>query len=45
MAEHLGWFCYFLIAGLLISGACFVLYDLFDEVEQIVDARDRDEAR
>jgi len=44
MAEHLGWFYYFLTAGLLISVACFVLNHLFDTVEEIVDARDREEA-
>ncbi|MDH3644090.1 MAG: MFS transporter [Gammaproteobacteria bacterium] len=44
MAEHLGWFYYFLTAGLLISVACFVLNHLFDTVEEIVEARDREEA-
>ena len=44
MAEYLGWFYYFLIAGTLISAACFVLYHLFDKVEQIVEIRDRAEA-
>jgi MFS family permease len=44
LAEHVGWFYYFLIAGTLISGACFVLYRLFDTVEEIVETRDREEA-
>jgi len=44
LAEHLGWFYYFLLAGTLISAACFVLYGLFDTVEAIVERRDRDEA-
>ena len=44
MAEHLGWFYYFLIAGSLISVACFVLYRLFDTVEALVEIRDIDEA-
>lgn len=44
MAEHLGWFYYFLISGTLISVACFVLYRLFDTVEGLVEIRDADEA-
>ncbi|HEY5680590.1 MAG TPA: MFS transporter [Pseudomonadales bacterium] len=44
MAEYLGWFYYFLVAGTLVSGACFVLYYLFDTIEDIVEERDRTEA-
>ncbi|MCZ6710596.1 MAG: MFS transporter [Gammaproteobacteria bacterium] len=44
MAEHLGWFYYFLISGSLISVACFVLYRLFDTVENLVEIRDLNEA-
>jgi MFS transporter, PAT family, beta-lactamase induction signal transducer AmpG len=44
LAEHLGWFYYFLIAGILVSGACFLLYALYDTVEASVDARDAAEA-
>ncbi|MEQ8487044.1 MAG: MFS transporter [Pseudomonadales bacterium] len=44
LAEHLGWFWYFAMAGLLISGACFVLHALYDTVEAEVDARDAADA-
>lgn len=43
MAEHLGWYLYFLVAGILISGACFVLYHVYDRIEALVDARDQSE--
>jgi PAT family beta-lactamase induction signal transducer AmpG len=45
LAEHLGWFYYFMLAGILISGACFLLYGMFDRVEAVVDARDARDAR
>lgn len=45
LAEHLGWFYYFLLAGTLISGTCFLLYFLFDRIEMLVDARDAAEQR
>lgn len=44
LAEHLGWFYYFLTAGILISGVCSLLYGLFDHIEALVDARDVREA-
>jgi fucose permease len=43
MAEHMGWFYYFLFAGMLICIACFVLYFLFDPIEDIVDRRNESE--
>ena len=43
LAEHLGWFYYFMVAGMLISGACFLLYAVYDRIELLVDARDADE--
>ncbi len=43
LAEHLGWFYYFLIAGALVSGTCFLLFVLFDRIEALVDARDATE--
>lgn len=44
MAEHLGWYLYFLVAGILISCACFVLYKVYDRIEELVDDRDIVEA-
>lgn len=44
LAEHLGWFYYFLAAGILISGTCFLLYGVFDRIEALVDLRDAREA-
>ena len=44
LAEHLGWYFYFVVAGILISGACFVLYRVFDRIEELVDDRDIAEA-
>ncbi|MEQ8859828.1 MAG: MFS transporter [Pseudomonadales bacterium] len=43
LAEHLGWFYYFLLAGVLISGACFLLYFVYDRIEALVDERDAQE--
>jgi len=43
LAEHLGWFYYFMVAGMLISGACFLLYAVYDRIEALVDARDATE--
>lgn len=40
LAEHLGWFLYFLLAGSLVVVACFILWTLFDRVEALVEARD-----
>ncbi|HSG90367.1 MAG TPA: MFS transporter [Pseudomonadales bacterium] len=43
LAEHLGWFLYFLCAGVFVVGACGAVYLLFDRVEALVEARDREE--
>lgn len=43
LAEHLGWFYYFLLAGILISSTCFLLYGVFDRIEDLVDQRDAQE--
>jgi len=43
IAEHLGWYGYFAFAGVFITLACFVFYALFDKIEGIVEARDRNE--
>jgi MFS family permease len=43
LAEHLGWFYYFILAGGLVIGACFVFYLLFDRIDAAVEARDRQE--
>ena len=43
LAEHLGWFLYFLSAGSFVVGACFVLWTLFERVEALVEARDAQE--
>lgn len=40
MAEHLGWAMYFGVAGVLVTGSCFLFYALFDRIETLVDARD-----
>ncbi len=40
LAEHLGWFYYFLLAGTLISATCFLLYAVYDRIEDLVDARE-----
>lgn len=40
LAEHMGWFFYFLLAGTLISATCFLLYFAFDRIEMLVEARD-----
>ncbi len=40
LAEHMGWFFYFLLAGTLISATCFLLYFVFDRIEMLVEARD-----
>lgn len=40
LAEHLGWFYYFALAGVLISAACFLLYAVFDRIETLVGERD-----
>ncbi len=45
MAEHLGWFWYFLLTGTFVTGCCFVFYFLFDRIEAIVDSRDADELK
>ena len=44
LAEHLGWFYYFLAAGILICSTCFLLYGVFDRIESLVDERDAREA-
>jgi MFS family permease len=44
LAEHLGWYFYFVVAGILISSACFILYRIFDRIEALVDDRDIAEA-
>ncbi len=43
LAGSLGWYYYFMLAGVLISGACFLLYGLYDRVEHLVDERDAHE--
>ena len=43
LAEHLGWFHYFMLAGCIVIGACFTVWALFDRVEALVEARDADE--
>ena len=43
LAEHLGWFFYFMLAGCVVIGACFTVWLLFDRVEALVEARDADE--
>jgi len=43
LAEHLGWFWYFLLTGTIVTGCCFVFYYLFDRIEAIVDLRDAQE--
>lgn len=43
LAEHLGWFLYFLLAGCVVIGSCFTVWALFDRVEALVEARDADE--
>lgn len=40
LAEHLGWYYYFMLAGILVSGVCFLLYACYDRVEDLVDERD-----
>ncbi len=40
IAEHVGWYWYFVIAGTCVTVCCFVFYFLFDRIEAIVDARD-----
>jgi MFS family permease len=40
LAEHLGWYWYFVLTGAFVTGCCFVFYFLFDRIEAIVDARD-----
>ncbi len=43
MAEHLGWYWYFVFAGTFVTACCFVFYFLFDRIEAIVDQRDAQE--
>ena len=43
LAQHLGWYTYFLLSGFFVTGCCFVFYWLFDRIEAAVDARDRAE--
>lgn len=43
LAEHLGWFHYFMLAGCVVIGACLTVGVLFDRVEALVEARDADE--
>jgi MFS family permease len=43
LAEHLGWYGYFTLAGAFVTVTCFVFYLLFDRIEALVDARDADE--
>jgi phosphotransferase system glucose/maltose/N-acetylglucosamine-specific IIC component len=43
LAQHLGWYSYFLLSGFFVTGCCFVFYWLFDRIEAAVDARDRAE--
>ena len=40
LAQHLGWYAYFLLSGFFVTGCCFVFYWLFDRVEAAVDTRD-----
>jgi MFS family permease len=40
LAQSLGWYIYFLVSGLFVTGCCFVFYLLFDRIESAVDARD-----
>ena len=43
LAEHLGWYNYFIVAGGILIVGCFVFYRVFDRVDAIVDARARQE--
>lgn len=43
LAWGLGWFYYFMLAGVLISSACFLLYSMYDRIETLVDERDAHE--
>ena len=45
LAAQLGWFYYFMVAGILVCGTCFLLFALYDRVEALVDERDADESR
>lgn len=40
LAEHLDWALYFAVAGVFVTGCCFVFYLLFDRIEALVDHRD-----
>jgi PAT family beta-lactamase induction signal transducer AmpG len=44
LAEYLGWFYYFMLAGILMSGVCFLLYVVYERIEALVDARDARES-
>jgi MFS family permease len=43
LAQHLGWYAYFLLSGFFVTGCCFAFYWLFDRIEVAVDARDNAE--
>ncbi|NJN50800.1 MAG: MFS transporter [Gammaproteobacteria bacterium] len=43
LAEHLGWYWYFVFTGTFVTACCFVFYFMFDRIEAIVDARDASE--
>ena len=45
LAFELGWFRYFLMAGVLVSLVAFALWRLFDRIEALVDERDEAEQR
>jgi MFS family permease len=40
LAEHVGWFYYFIICGSLVALAAFTFYALFDTIERAVEERE-----
>jgi len=40
IAEHVGWFYYFIICGSLVALAAFTFYALFDTIERAVEERE-----
>jgi MFS family permease len=43
LAEHLGWFWYFALAGAVVVVSCFTVWLLFERVETLVETRDAEE--